>query len=439
MVYYRKNQVKKILLITDLYPPDPGGRSEKMSRHVKYFLKKNVNIDVLCPATLYASKSYFLNSNKQSVCWRVSPIFFKYLKSLKWQENFLPQTTLGKFLIKFKIFPCGYLRWIVPAYLFVKRLILERDIGLIITVSNPVPILLLGMLLKSKYRNLKFIAELRDPLTSYYRSKLSNMLCSIMERLLLNYADLIIEWKDFSPILLKDKYKIKESSYLCIENVGFDPDEWLNYKKKYNLSDKFPLRFVYTGGYYGEIKLWELFFSSMCELIKNDIQVCLDYYGDWVEEQQLLLEKFPLLFDKVIIHGRVKKEVCIKAYENADALLYLLEFNKENIFKITSKVYDYIAASKPVIGIVPKGSAIESVFLKYNPEFIISLPLTWYKDFIDFKKDLIEKFMFLYKIKKEKKDLYDLVNYSIISNFSCERSENVFVNACLKLLREDSI
>jgi len=432
MVYYR-NKIKKILLITDLYPPDPGGRSEKMARHVKYFFKNNVSVDVLCPTTLTVSKNYFLNSNKESICWRVSPFFFKHLKSLKWQENFAPQTHLGKFLVNFKLFPRGYLRWIVPAYLFAKKLILERNIGLIITVSNPVPILLLGIFLKSRYPELKFVAELRDPLTSYYRSKVSNALCSVIEKLLIKHADLIIEWRDFSPVLLKDKYNLK-SNYLCIENVGFDPEEWKNYKRNFNFEDS-SLKLIYTGGYYGEIKLWDLVFSVMSELSKNNISVHLDYYGDWVETQRELLKKFPLLSNKVTIHGRVKKEVCIKAYENADALLYLLEPNEENKFKVTSKVYDYIATAKPVVAILPKNSVVEGIFSKYSPELITSLPLNWYNNFISFKKILMEKISYLFKIKKEKKSLENLINYSIIPNFSCEKSESVFVNACLELLK----
>ncbi len=434
MVYYRKNKLR-ILLITDLYPPDPGGRSEKMLRHVKYFLKRKVNIDILCPATYHAPITYYIDSNKNdNICWRVPSILSKHLLSLKWQENFMPQTSLGKLLFKFKLVPLGYLRWIIPAYLFAKKLILERKIKLIITVSNPVTMLLLGILLKLVYPHIKYVAELRDPVTSYYRSKSSNFLGNIIERILIRYADLIIEWKDFSPILLKDKYKLNKTLYSCIENVGFDPDEWINYQRSFNLSNQLPLRFIYTGGYYGEVQLWELVFSSISKLVEKGIAIYLEYFGDWTNEQQYLLKKFPLLNKKVSIYGRVEKKICINKYEKADALLYLLDPNKENIFKVTSKVYDYIATSKPIIGILPKDSVAETILIKYNPDFIVSLPLSWYNNFEYFKKKLMDKMLFLYKIKKESKDLRTLINYPIISNFSCEKSENMFINTCLRLL-----
>jgi len=433
MVCYRESEVKRILLITDLYPPDPGGRSEKMSRHVKYFFKKKVKIDVLCPTTSHAPTRYYLDSDKNNICWRIPPFFYKHLLSLKWQENFMPQTFWGKFLIRSKIIPLGYLRWIFPAYLYTKKLIFKRNIGLIITVSNPITMLLLGVLLKLTHPHLKFVAELRDPVTSCYRSKSDNFLAKIVERLVIKYADLIIEWKDFSSILLKDKYKLT-SSYLCIENVGYDPEEWIEYRRTFSLSKDFPIKLIYTGGYYHDIVLWKLIFSAISKLIIKKIPIVLEYFGDWVEEQKMLLSDFPLLSDKVVIHGRVEKKICIKAYENCDALLYLLYPSSENIFKVTSKIYDYIASGKPIIGILPKNSASESILKKYSPYWLISLPSDWDKKFEYFEEELIKKIMFLYEIKRQNKNLKDFINYSIIPELSCEKSETIFVNSCLSLL-----
>jgi glycosyltransferase involved in cell wall biosynthesis len=408
----------KVLIITDLYPPDPGGRAEKMLRHAKYFSINNVSADILCPATI-CSQNDHETGFKDGRCYRVFPIGWKHLKSLKWQESFLPDTHLG-FLLRRLRFPVGYMRWFIPALLKAVKLIRNKQYCAFITVSNPASMQIIGLILHLVFPKHLWLAELRDPLVGYYRSRHSDVLNRLMESLVVQKAGAIVEWRDFSPNPLNMRHKKIKNKYFLIPTVGYDPDE---FARPVSLTPGGPLQIIYTGGYYGEAELWETFIKVISEQLNNGEDICFHHYGDWTEIQ----ENFRLKYlnrndDKFVLHGRVTKDICISAILKSHVVLYLLAPNDENLKRVGSKLYDYLAAQRPVLAIVPQGSLAQKVLMKHSPDYVLGVNQG------DIEVKQLRRIMQNLLILHKSRQLDDPMK-KINKHFSCAYGETIFIKA----------
>jgi hypothetical protein len=418
-----KETILRGLIITDLFPPDPGGRSEKMERHVKYFAKQGIIVDVLCPSTINAYFSHGMGKNL-GACYRVKPLFMRQLASLKWQESFLPQTSIGEKWVKGKL-PSGYIRWILPAYLKAFSLIKKGKYDFIMGVSNPVSTQIICMLLKKTFKNLIYIAELRDPLVGYFRSTHANITNTLLERRIAKLSDTVVEWKDFTPNPLFQKYPNIFEKSLYIDNVGFDPDEYFGTFREMTYQNS--LNIVYTGGYYGEKELWELFFMAVHNLAGRGVNILVDYYGDWSVEQELSYNK---LKNKDIVwlkkYGRVPKTKCIDACMAGNAMLYILDANEENLQRIGSKVYDYFACGRPILAIVPERSRVEKKIQEFNnsDDYSLSIPLNISIDRECLSQKLMKKIELLYERFKKNNIPMNSNFHNASNSYSCIDGES---------------
>jgi len=421
----------RALLITDLFPPDPGGRSEKMFRHVKYLCKNGIEVDVLCPATLAAPVDYTI-AKTSSRCFRVKPFFWKHLASLKWQEGFAPISAIGRSYLRTKL-PGGYMRWLLPGFLRAQRLIVTRKIKVLIAVSNPLTNQLLGLVLIKAMPHLKLVAELRDPLTGYYRSRHSNYTNLFVEGLLAKYASAIIEWEDFLPNSFSDMHPEAYKKCVRITSVGFDADQYLGYDIDIPYSEE--LKIVYTGGYYGEKALWLFFLTTVSEMIEKGARIRFEYFGDWVAEQEEIRRDLPSPSAKwLVIYGRVSKEACIQASQKGHALLYLLDPNEENMGRVSSKIYDYFASRRPILAIVPQQSLAEKKVSTFSPDFILPMPLGWNGNSAVYQEKLrriLEKLL-----GAQISDTLHTYIESDIRKYCCEHGENKFAEVISGVLEE---
>lgn len=421
----------RVLLITDFFPPDPGGRSEKMYRHIKYLRKKGVDVDVFCPATRTVAEHYPI-AGGAGLCFRVKPLFWTHLSSLKWQEGFSPKSDIGRRYLRVKL-PVGYVRWFLPAFFNARRLIISRKIKVLIAVSNPVTTQFLGLALAKTTPHVKLVAELRDPLVGYYRSRHSDFINLFVERLLSKYAATIIEWGDFSPHPFAAKHSKASQKCVRIANVGFDPDQYGNYNP--DISDGDKLTIVYTGGYYGERGLWHLFLRTISEMVEQGARIRVEYFGDWVAEQEKIRQDLPSHSEKwLVIHGKVSKETCIQASRLGHTLLYLLDTNEENMGRVSSKLYDYFASRRPILAIVPQQSLAEKKISAFSPDFVLPMPLYWNGDYLSYREKLRRIIERLLSAQIDG-TLHTHIEPDV-GQYSCEHGENKFAEVVSRILRE---
>ena len=410
----------KVLLVTDLFPPDAGGRSDKMLRHVEYFQNNAITVDVLCPLTSHSDAVTNGSSNKL-FCYRVKPFLWKHIKSLKWQNEFNIETTFGRIYKKLGL-PCGYIRWMLPAVSAIIRLHSSRKYKACIFVSNPITNLLIGIVCKLFVPTLKICAELRDPIYGYYMSRHSNAVNTLIEALVARFYDCIVEWADFSPESFLKRNLQATNKYHSIEIVGFNKSEYKNISGVYDYSET--MNICYAGNYYNESLEWKVFLTALSHLQKQGRKIQFNHYGDWSAEQELIYNSIDWCDTaSVKKHGRVSKASCVDKMISSHLLLYILDNNQENLGRVSSKIYDYFATQRPIISIVPSDSKVILRLNEYNNSFCVMTNEesfeTVLSKFVNTLDDCYRKF--------KNGSLHTYISTEI-DVFSCANGENEFAN-----------
>lgn len=421
-----------VLLITDVFPPDPGGRAEKMYRHVKYLNRNEIDVDVLCPVTRHVSGHHPIDGIRGQ-CWRVKPFLWKQLASLVWQERFAPRSPLGCWYVR-RGLPGGYIRWFIPALFFARKLVCFRKIKVVVAVSNPITNQILGIALANSVPQLKLFSELRDPIVGYYGARHSHFTMQFIEALVAKYADRIVEWEDFCPKPMVERHPGIANKYTRIANAGYDEDEYKDYNPE--ILYKKELTIVYTGGYYGEKELWRLFLGALSEMVNAGMPIHLDYYGTWAQDQESIRNTLP---DRgkpwLSLHGRVPKATCITASQNAHALLYLLKPHEENMARISSKVYDYLASRRPILALLPRESLVEKKISEFCSDYILSLGNEWEQHLDHYQEWLLNLLAMLYSAQTSNK--LSKFEGASVEQYKCMHAEKQWVSTISDLIKSD--
>lgn len=239
-----------------------------------------------------------------------------------------------------------------------EKLIDAEGFDAMISSSFPWTCNLIANDLKKKY-DLPWIADFRDLWTqSHYYNHL-RFRCFFEKRLelkTLNYADALTTVSQPLAEKLKQIHKGKE--VYSIPN-GFDPDQK---NPGIPLSKKFTI--TYTGALYRGRRDPEPLFMSLSDLISsglidsNDLSV--EFYGpkeDWLEQS---VEKYKLK-GVVKIYGTITREDSIEKQRRSHILLLLTWYNPEEKGVYTGKVFDYLAASRPILSIGMSGGVVEDL------------------------------------------------------------------------------
>jgi hypothetical protein len=283
---------------------------------------------------------------------------------------------------------------------------------------------LLGLLLKKRFPRLKWVAEMRDPLVGYFRTRHSEFLNRHIERQIAQKADGIVEWLDFSPSPITERHSHAARKHRYIAVVGYDPDEYAQVRLTKDKAEQNRLKIVYTGGYYGEAEQWRGFLAALARIVRAGAAVVFEHYGDWTSEQQKIREQYKELDASVfVLHGRQSKQVCVEATQSADVLLYLLKESAENIRRVSSKFYDYLAANRPILSMLPKGSLLEERLLAHCPELTLAAS--------EGINEIESAFFTALKIILEKHSagvLYPLLKVTSAADLHCEKGERTFLD-----------
>lgn len=243
------------------------------------------------------------------------------------------------------------------------KLLQEGNFDAIISSSSPATPHIIAKELKIKY-NMPWIADLRDLWTQnhyYHYSFMRKLIERRLEVRTLCLADALVTVSQ--PLAKKLKKLHKGKRIYAIPN-GFDPDE-----KKVDtlLSDKFSI--VYTGSLYQGKRNPEPLFAALRELIlegnidSNDITV--DFYGpkeDWLEND---IKRYGLQ-DIVNEYGGISRDFALEKQRETQVLLLLLWDHPEEIGVYTGKIFEYLAAQRPILAIGGPEGVVKDLLAETN-------------------------------------------------------------------------
>ncbi len=371
--------MKRALIITYYWPPAGGPGVQRWLKFVKYFREFGIEPIVYAPENpnYPLVDANFSSEIPPDIEILKQPInepyrfarFFSKKKTKQISSGIISKkeiSAIEKLMLYVRgnfFIPDARVGWVKPSVEFLSKYISENSVDVLITTGPPHSLHLIGMQLQ-KELNIKWIADFRDPWTTihYHKSLRLNQSSERkhkqLEALVLKSADLITVT---SPTTKKEFEMITETPIEVITN-GFDVSEKIDFEMDSNFS------ISHIGSLLSERNpaiLWKVL-AEICKentSFKNDLQ--LRFAGAISAEVKQSLESFQLLENCKFL-GYISHSEALKMQHQSQVLL-LVEINSaETRAIIPGKLFEYLAAKRPIIALGPKESDIEGIITETN-------------------------------------------------------------------------
>lgn len=231
------------------------------------------------------------------------------------------------------------------------ELITKFNIENVITTSPPHSTQLIGLKLRKAFPTVNWVADLRDPWTDiyyykqFYHTSLAKRIDSFYEKEVLRNADKIITVGESLKKLFSSKVEGTADKIEVITN-GYDEEDFAlphppepgNFTITYvgTLSDAYPLHGL----------------TDALSSIK-DTKFILRFIGAVSPRQKEFILNSPVSENAEFIHY-VDHAAAIRYMRESSALLLIIPDHESNKAILTGKLFEYIAAGRPVICLGPE-------------------------------------------------------------------------------------
>ena len=234
------------------------------------------------------------------------------------------------------------------------RLVRREGIDVVLTTSPPPSLHLLGAAVK-RTTGTAWVADLRDPLTSHpHRRGYESQLARLKEttvgrvgRLVASQADAIVAASD---AIAEEMRALEPKGKVVTIANGCDFDDFAGLE--HHQSDR--LRITHAGHFHGK-RDPKPFLRALAESGLEDVVV--RFAGDFRVEDREYAEALGL-GDRVELLGNVSRRRSLELQRDSEALLLLIpESGGRGRGVVTGKIYEYLAAERPILAVVPPDGA----------------------------------------------------------------------------------
>jgi glycosyltransferase involved in cell wall biosynthesis len=419
--------MKKALLVSYHFPPSTSIGARRPFGLYKYLERFGWEIFILTPsfngAHIYGPRIIETDYSDKVKIWKKR---FGLDSEISVNQNFNIKAKKNTTTIIDKLFfypneiityPCASKGWLEDAISIGMKIINDEEIDIVVSTSPPI----ISHIIAEKLAigaNVPWIADLRDLWTqNHYRNHniLRNFLEKKIETGVLSNASCITTTTKPFAINLK---KIHKPDVYVILN-GFDPDELAPDSVKH--TNLFTI--TYTGSLYGGKRDPSLLFQCISKLIINNLinkdLIEIRFFGSddpWLFE----LSKMYNLENVVRINSSVNRELTLQAQRESQLLLLLLWDNPDESGVCPAKIFEYMAARRPIIALNGPDSSVVADILRESQtghyvKDLISLEtaiLYYYNKYIEtgFIKQLDGKNVMIYSQLRMAKEFAEIFN-----------------------------
>ena len=364
--------MKNVLLVTYYWPPAGGPGVQRTLKFVKYMREYGWNPIVL---TVANNQQFGVDETLLADVPKDLAVFKDKILLQKNQESVYEE---GKksFLNTFKHFvrgnvliPDSRVFWYWQCRPSLKKIFSTWDIDLTFVSGPPQTAHLIGLYIKKKFKQ-KVVHDFRDPWTDIYflkkfhRLKMATKFDMFLEQKVVKNANGIVS-VDNEIIRLLNKKKINLNS-VEIRN-GFDHP--IN-----NFTEKKIKTLLYTGS----ISEFAVPFNLLNILKEKNIRLRIigkvhKKLVDYVDKHNI---------SNIIIENKMSHDEIIIEQKRADALLLVIPNVKNNEGILTGKIFEYLAANRPIFGIGPENGSAAQIINKSGLGLMVD-----YKDLLTQKLD----------------------------------------------------
>lgn len=374
--------LKKLLIISYYWPPAGGPGVQRWVKLTKYLTKLGYDCHVVTVHEEYASyPSVDLSLQKDVAAgikvtktrsFEVLKIFTSLFKKEKVPYAGIPEknkmSAVGRMALYVRsnfFIPDARIGWNNYALKACRQIIQKEKIDAIITTSPPHSTQLIGIRLKEEFPRLKWLADLRDPWTDiYFYSKLSHTGRAkakdlALEKSVIDRCDAITTVSADLKRLFAAKSGNAAADKINILANGFDEDDFNSATGQPN--EKFTL--IHTGTINSNYNL-NGFINAFLKFISDKKEVTLKFVGNTdplIKEQLTSALGSICEFIDYLPHSEITKVM-----QGGDCLLLAIPDNPQNKGILTGKLFEYLAARKPILGLGPPDGDAAAIITECN-------------------------------------------------------------------------
>jgi glycosyltransferase involved in cell wall biosynthesis len=253
--------------------------------------------------------------------------------------------------------------WVKPSVKFLKKYLVEHNIDTIITTGPPHSLHLIGLKLRKELA-IKWLADFRDPWTTIgYHSALkltkkSQEKHCKLEAEVLQTADQIVT----TSFTTREEFLNITTQPIEVITNGYDVEK----HSPTSLDEKFTISHI--GSLLSErnpLILWEV----LSELLQADTNFAADFqlqFAGVISERIQYKIQEAGLSDYTTYFGYVSHQKALQL-QRASQVLLVIEIDAEKTKGIIAgKLFEYMAAERPIIGIGPKDADISKIIQETN-------------------------------------------------------------------------
>ena len=247
--------------------------------------------------------------------------------------------------------------WYPFALRAASRVVRKLGIDTVMVTAPPFSSFLVGNALKKRFPHLKYIADFRDEWISFYLKDFeyqsgdhARRRATEIERATVESADLVVAVAATSLKEIRGRYpELPESKFLCIGN-GFDPEAFADFHPRSNGGRKLVVTHVGTAYKTSSPQ----FYLDAVDGLPDQVRAAIEtrFIGRITDAEQ---RQFANRKSDVKLLGFMPQNEALRAMEDTDCLLVTMT----NDISLPGKLYEYVAARKPIIALSPKGGEVD--------------------------------------------------------------------------------
>ncbi|MFC1821067.1 glycosyltransferase [Thermodesulfobacteriota bacterium] len=376
--------MKRVLLITSVFPPEGGGGIRRVYAYAKYLPENGWEPVVLTPLRQHLNfPEYGYGITCGNLCdverprWLdIQSLIYRLEENLPSGRPAGPTDTLSPFIKPHKtglyawvrkwfLVPDEFVSWLLTALKRGRKMIKELNVNAIISIgpSHSTHLLAYNFAKKS---HIPWIADFKDPWTTNcflkFPSSFHRAINCTLEKKVLEKCTMALT---VSQAIGQDLMKINPRLHMEVLPNGFDPENFSGLQdcRRHGI----PLRVIHAGALYGK-RTPRPFLEALCYLRDRGIthqEVKVTFLGAAEQATRKAVEFFELA-DFVNIQGHVPHNKAIDALNAHDIYLLLPGPGKGTI---TGKIFEYLAFKRPILCVGGMGGDLESLLLEVGANY----------------------------------------------------------------------